>query len=63
MEVLIPALALGGLYTISKQEKKIEQFQDKKGINNQLLPNIDVPNRNHPDEYPIRNNEADLTSK
>ena len=63
MEVLIPALALGGLYTISKQEKKIEQFQDKKRMKSELLPNMDVPNRNFPDEYPVQNVEADLTSK
>ena len=63
MEVLIPALALGGLYTISQQQKNKENFQDKGRIRSELLPNVDVPNRNFPNEYPILNNEADLTSK
>jgi hypothetical protein len=63
MEVLIPALALGGLYTISQQQKNRENFQDKGRIKSELLPNVDVPNKNFPDEYPIVNNQADLTSK
>jgi hypothetical protein len=57
MEFIIPALALGGLYTISKQ-KNTENF-DKQSS----LPNVDVPNRNYPDEYPIQNAETELTSK
>ena len=69
MEVIIPALALGGLYTVSMQEKAggakgtIESFQEKSRIKNELLPNVDIPNRNFPNEYPIKNVEADLTSK
>jgi hypothetical protein len=73
MEVLLPALALGGLYTISQQEKAnaigrggaapIENFQQKGRLRAELLPNTDIPNRNFPDEYPIQNREADLTSK
>ena len=57
METLaIPLIALGGLYILSNQNKnnKVEGFQ---------LPNTDVPNRNFPDELPVRNVETDLTSK
>jgi len=58
METLaIPLIALGGLYIVSNQNKnnnKVEGFQ---------LPNTDVPNRNYPDELPVRNVETDLTSK
>jgi len=57
METLaIPLIALGGLYIVSNQNKnnKVEGFQ---------LPNTDVPNRNYPDELPVRNVETDITSK
>lgn len=56
METLaIPLIALGGLYIVSNQKNnKVEGFQ---------LPNTDVPNRNYPDELPVRNVETDITSK
>ena len=69
MEFIIPALALGGLYAVSKQKqsnpsKTLENYQNShQRIKNELLPNIDIPNRNFPDEYPINDPEADLTSK
>ena len=66
MELLIPVLALGGLYAVSKQKqsKSLENYQNShQRIKNELLPNIDIPNRNFPDEYPINDPEADLTSK
>lgn len=69
MEFIIPALALGGLYAVSKQKqsnpsKSLENYQNShQRIKNELLPNIDIPNRNFPDEYPINDPEADLTSK
>jgi hypothetical protein len=64
MEFLIPVLALGGLYTVTKQ-KSVENYENKNNtrIANELLPNMDVPNRNYPEEYPITNSENDLTSK
>jgi len=66
MEFLIPALALGGLYKVSQTQKK-ENFDsvntNSQRIRNQLLPNVDIPNRNFPDEYPVQNPEADLTSQ
>ena len=70
MEILIPALALGGLYKVSNQYKKSKQGGSQEHFDNrqarlhaELLPNMDVPNRNFPEEYPVMNAEADLTSK
>ena len=67
MEVAIPLVALGGLLFASnqnkesmkrKKNKKREPFQD-----GSQLPNVDIHNRNFPEEYPIENVEDDLTSK
>jgi hypothetical protein len=54
MELLIPIIGLGGLYIISNNQKKKESFSN--------LPNVDIPNRNYPGEYPIVSPETDLTS-
>ena len=59
MEIGIPALALLGLYVASNQKCKTkESFANKEG-----LPNVDVPNTNFPQEYPVLNPVNDLTSK
>jgi len=59
MEFLAPIAALTGLYFISSQDKK-ESFSERTGrYENKGLPNIDVPNRNYPEEYP----QSDLTSE
>ena len=69
MEFIIPALALGGLYAVSKQKqsnpsKTLENYENiHQHTKNELLPNIDIPNRNFPEEYPINDVEGDLTSK
>lgn len=67
MEFLIPALALGGLYKVSQQQKKQqkEHFEvaGQRRVTSELLPNMDIPNRNYPDEYPIVDAEADITSQ
>jgi hypothetical protein len=56
METLaIPLIALGGLYIVSNQNKKINEGFE--------LPNTNVPNRNYPDELPVKNIETDLTSR
>lgn len=70
MEFGIPLLALGGLYVItnqSKQEKQHikpaivnENFTNK---NSSMLPNVDIANRNYPEEYPIMSSDMDVTSK
>lgn len=60
MEVAIPGVALGLLYIISNQQSKNskENFTGRS-----QLPNVDVPNRNYPGEYPVTSIDSDLTSK
>jgi hypothetical protein len=60
MELAIPLVALGGLYIISNQPNKKENFETRK---KNALPNTDVENRNYPEEYPVQNAQDDLTSK
>lgn len=55
MEVIIPLISLAGLYTISNQSKKSENFDNisKKNASKRLgseLPNTDVVPRNYPPE-------------
>ena len=69
--VAIPLVAMAGLYLAYNQDKKskvcandIENFDQRTGMyENKQLPNIDVPNKNYPQEYPIQNPPNDLTSK
>ena len=60
MEIVIPIIALGGLYIVSNQKKNKENFKTRK---NDELPNTNIPNRNYPMEYPVLSPETDLTSK
>jgi len=65
MELAIPLVALGGLYIISNQSSK--QNGRKDGfVGRSELPNVDMPDRNYPAEYPqnnVNNIETDLTAK
>ena len=67
MEFLIPALALGGLYKVSQQQKKQqnENFEvaGQRRLTAELLPNMDIPNMNYPDEYHITNAKTEITSQ
>jgi len=58
MEMVIPLFALSSLYIINNQSKN-ENFQNR----SKRLPNIDIPNRNYPEELPVVYSEADLTSE
>jgi len=58
MEIAIPGIALGLLYVVTNQNKKNENFANR--VNE--LPNVDVPNRNYPEEYPVVSSETDQTS-
>jgi hypothetical protein len=58
MEMVIPLFALSSLYIINNQSKK-ENFQSKR----KALPNVDIPNRNFPQESPVVFSETDLTSE
>ncbi len=55
MEVLIPLLAMSGLYIASKQKKN--DFEPMTAS----LPNTDIPDRNYPSQY--ENGETDITAK
>ncbi len=57
MELAIPALALGALYLVTNpsSSKKEEGYEG-------MLPNIDVPDVNFPEDRGIINAETDLTS-
>lgn len=67
MELAIPGIALGFLYMISNQSKT--KIKDVNGNNAEAftgktdLPNVDIPNRNYPGEYPIVSQDTDLTSQ
>jgi len=73
MEFVIPLVALGGLYIVSKNTQINENFTSQRGIGNDQkisgtsdftsLPNTDVPNKNYPSEYPVVSQENELTSK
>jgi Family of unknown function (DUF5899) len=58
MELAIPGVALGLLYVVSNQKKKNEAFTGRT-----QLPNVDVPNRNFPGEYPVVSSDTDQTSQ
>jgi hypothetical protein len=60
MEVVIPLFALSSLYLITNQNKNKENFAVSRGEGK--LPNVDIPNRNFPEEYPVVS-ETDLTSE
>jgi len=62
--IAIPVVAMAGLYLAYTQDKKTENFSGRTGrYENSLLPNIDVPNTNYPEEYPVQNPPNDLTSQ
>ena len=62
MELAIPLIALGGLYIVSKQKKDDEEY-DEGFIGGQELPNVDLPNKNYPNEYPIQTPDYTQTEK
>ena len=73
MEVLIPAVALGGLYAISKQQPssnqgiqtnkvpKIRENFESPNPNHMKLPNTNIPDRNYPPNKTY-SNETDKSS-
>jgi hypothetical protein len=64
--IAIPVVAMAGLYLAYNQDKKSrqEEFSQRTGhYENKYLPNIDVPNTNFPEEYPVQNPPNDLTSQ
>ena len=75
MEFVIPLVALGGLYIVTKnnQNNNSENFTGQRGIGGEQnitgtsdytsLPNTDVPNKNYPSEYPVISQDNEITSK
>jgi len=61
MELAIPGIALGLMYIMKGQSNNTNE-QEESFANQNALPNTDIPNRNYPDEYPIRSEELDRTS-
>jgi len=59
MELAIPGVALGLLYIVSTQKAKSENFRNRIS----QLPNVDVPNRNYPQELPVVSSDSDQTSQ
>jgi len=59
MEIVIPLFALSSLYLINNQSKKNETFANR----TKELPNVNIPDRNFPVDYPPVSIETDLTSK
>jgi hypothetical protein len=59
--LIVPVIGLAGMYIINKQNQNKENFED--------LPNVNVPDKNYPNEkiypneYPVSNQETDITSK
>lgn len=63
MELAIPLVALGSLYVVNNQKKCGKNKKQEGFSNREALPNVDVPNMNFPQEYPITNSELEQTSK
>jgi hypothetical protein len=61
MELAIPGIALGLMYIMKGQSNNSGE-QEESFANQNALPNTDIPNRNYPNEYPVRNDELDRTS-
>ena len=57
MEMAIPIVGLSLIYIINNQLKQKDTF-----TTSNALPNVDIPNRNYPDEFPVVSFETDQTS-
>lgn len=63
MELAIPLVALGGLYIVSKQNKDENEDIEEGFISSNELPNVDLPNKNYPREYPVQTPSYSRTEK
>lgn len=61
MELAIPGVALGLMYIMNGQSNRGNDDEEPFTSRNEL-PNTNIPNRNFPEEYPIRSQEVDQTS-
>lgn len=60
MELAIPGVAIGLMYIMNGQSNR--NSQEESFTTQSSLPNTDIPNKNYPDEYPIRSTDFDQTS-
>uniref|UniRef100_A0A6C0DQU4 DUF5899 domain-containing protein n=1 Tax=viral metagenome TaxID=1070528 RepID=A0A6C0DQU4_9ZZZZ len=58
MDVVIPIFALSALYLVTNKKKQ-EQFKNK----DEDLPNVNIPNMNYPEEYPVISSETQQTNQ
>lgn len=63
MELAIPGIALGFLYMISNQNNNKKKDISEAFTGQSELPNVDIPNRNYPGDYPVNSPDTDLTSQ
>jgi len=61
MELAIPGVALGLMYIMNGQSNRGNDDEEPFTSRNEL-PNTNIPNRNFPEEYPIRTQTLDQTS-
>jgi len=61
MELAIPGVALGLMYIMNGQSNRGNDDEEPFTSRNEL-PNTNIPNRNFPEEYPIRSQAVDQTS-
>ena len=64
MEIALPLVAMSGLYLINNQSKKKTSVNNYESFTNKTkeLPNTNIPNRNYPEEYPIKSVDTDRTT-
>ena len=68
MEIVIPILALSGLYVISKQQKTVDDENlISEGFGpiqrHNILPNTNIPDKNYPSDFPVNSVQLDLTTE
>lgn len=59
--LIIPGLALLGLYSIQSSKRTQTQTQTRMQENFEDLPNTNIPDSNYPNQYPVENALSDTT--
>jgi hypothetical protein len=60
MELAIPGVAIGLMYIMNGQSNN--NREEEPFTSRRELPNTNIPNKNYPEEYPVRSEEIDQTS-
>jgi len=61
MELAIPGVAIGLMYIMNGQSNNNNR-EEEPFTSRRELPNTNIPNKNYPEEYPVRSEEIDQTS-